>query len=332
MHIELVNLYGPTEACIDATYWRNQGVTQVDDLPIGMPIANTQVYVLDPYLNPVPIGVTGELHIGGDGLARGYLNRPELTAERFIANPFSDEPDARLYETGDLVRYLPDGNIEFLGRIDNQVKIRGYRIEPGEIEAVLTQYPAIQQATVLAREDTPGDKRLTAYVVTGNGSTISTHDLRSYLQHKLSDYMVPSAFVFLDSLPLTPNGKLDRKALPAPDPSRPELEDTFAAPHTPVEEMVANIWCEILKIDRVGIQDNFFHLGGHSLLATQVVSRIREALKIELPLRTLFESPTIQGLTQRLHHFTDKQDVTKPTQIAPVPREQYRVQTTRPTT
>jgi amino acid adenylation domain-containing protein len=331
--VRLINEYGPTETVVGCcVYEIAPGHSPSGPVPIGGPIANTQIYILDSNLQPVPIGVSGELHIGGVGLARGYLNRPELTAEEFIVNPFSNEPGARLYRTGDLARWLPDGNIEFLGRIDNQVKIRGYRIELGEIEAVLAQHSSIQQAVVLAREDTPGDKRLAAYVVTGSGSAPSVQDLRNYLQQKLPDYMVPSVFMFLDSLPITPNGKLDRKALPAPDPSRPELEDTFAAPHTPVEELVANIWCEILKLDRVGIHDNFFHLGGHSLLATQVVSRIREVLKIELPLRTLFESPTIQGLTQRLHHFTDKQEVTKPTQIAPVPREQYRVQTTRPTT
>ncbi|HET9917807.1 MAG TPA: phosphopantetheine-binding protein, partial [Candidatus Binatia bacterium] len=211
----------------------------------------------------------------------------------FIANPFSDEPGAKLYKTGDLARYLADGNIEFLGRIDNQVKIRGFRIELGEIEAVLAQHPSIQQAVLLAREETPGDKRLVAYVVAAEGSTPSVHDLRSYLQHKLPDYMLPSAFVFLDSLPLTPNGKLDRRALPTPDHSRPELTDAFAAPRTPVEEILANIWCTVLKLDKVGIHDNFFDLGGHSLLATQIISRICSAFRIELPLRRIFESPTV---------------------------------------
>ena len=322
--IEIWNLYGPTEATANAC----TGIVTPHCPPtIGRPIANTQIYILDPHLNLVPIGVVGEIHIGGDGLARGYLNRPDLTAEKFIANPFSIDPTNRIYKTGDRARYLPDGNIEFLGRIDNQIKIRGYRIELGEIESVLAQHPAIQQAVVLAREDTPGDKRLVAYTVATEGSAPSAHDLRSFLQHKLPDYMVPSAFMFLDSLPLTPNGKLDRKALPAPDQSRPELDDTFAAPRTPVEKILANIWAEVLKLDQVGIHDNFFHLGGHSLLATQLVSRVRDAFKVDLPLRTLFEAPTIQGLAQRLQELGTHTMSLKPTGIAPVAREQYRVRT-----
>ena len=202
-------------------------------------------------------------------------------------------PGARLYKTGDLARYLPDGNIEFLGRIDNQVKIRGFRIELGEIEFVLAQHPAIQQAVLIAREDAPDDTRLVAYLVATAGSNPSANDLRSFLQHKLPDYMVPSAFVFLDSLPLTPNGKLDRQALPAPDHSRPELDDAFVAPRNPVEAILANIWAEVLKLEKVGIRDNFFNLGGHSLLATQVISRMRNAFSIEVPLRQVFDAPTI---------------------------------------
>jgi acyl-CoA synthetase (AMP-forming)/AMP-acid ligase II/acyl carrier protein len=292
--VELYNLYGPTEATIDATCGRCKGTTTSGNgVPIGRPIANTQTYILDPHLNPVPIGVVGELHIGGIGLARGYLNRRELTAEKFVANPFGDQPGARLYKTGDLARYLPDGNIEFLGRTDNQVKIRGFRIELGEIEFVLAQHPAIEQAVLLAREDAPGDTRLVAYMVAAAGSNLSANDLRSFLQHKLPDYMVPSAFVFLDSLPLTPNGKLDRKALPAPDHSRPELDDAFVAPGNPVEAILANIWAEVLKLEKVGIRDNFFNLGGHSLLATQVVSRMRNAFSIDVPLRQIFDAPTI---------------------------------------
>ena len=272
----LTNQYGPTESHVVTEYTLNRPFQLEPNLPpIGRPIANTQIYLLDPHLNPVPIGVTGEIYIGGDGVALGYCNRAELTQEKFLANPFSNDPKSRVYKTGDLSRYLPDGNIEFLGRIDNQVKIRGYRIELGEIEAVLAQYPDIQQAVVLAREDTPGDKRLVAYVVTANGLAILHHDLRSYLQHKLPDYMLPSAFVFLNTLPFTFHGKLDHNALPAPDHSRPELDDAFAAPTTPVEEILANIWADVLKVNQVGIHDNFFDLGGHSLLATQVVSRIR---------------------------------------------------------
>ena len=324
----LHNQYGPTESHVVTEYTLNPSFQHEPDLPpIGRPIANTEIYILDPHLNPVPIGVAGELLIGGVGVAQGYFNRAELTEEKFIASPFSTTPGARLYKTGDLARYLPDGNIEFLGRIDNQVKIRGFRIELGEIDAVLTQHPAIQQAVVLAREDTPGDRRLVAYTVATSGSTPSAHQLRSFLQLKLPDYMVPSAFVVLDALPLTPNGKLDRKALPASDHIRPEFDDAFAAPRTPVEEILANIWAEVLKLDTVGIHDNFFDLGGHSLLATRVVSRIRDSFKLDLPLRTLFEAPTIRGLARRLTDFEIKQDVTHTAQIAPVAREQYRVRT-----
>lgn len=296
---ELYNLYGPTEATIDVTC----GICEHNDgqsVPIGRPIANTQAYILDRSLNPVPIGVVGELHIGGNGLARGYLNHPELTAEKLLPNPFSDYPNSRLYRTGDLARYRSDGSIEFLGRIDNQVKIRGFRIELGEIEAVLAQHPSIQHAVVLAREDTPGDKRLVAYLVASTDSAASASELRHFLQQKLPEYMVPSAFMFLDSLPLTPNGKLDRKALPVPDQTRPELAETYTAPRTPVEKLLAQIWAVVLKLDKVGIHDNFFRLGGHSLLATQVISRAREAFQVELPVRALFEAPTVAELALRI--------------------------------
>jgi acyl carrier protein len=265
-------------------------------VPIGRPIANTQIYILDKQLNPVPIGVAGELHIGGDGLGRGYLHRPELTAEKFITNPFSNDPQARLYKTGDQARYLADGNIEFLGRIDDQVKIRGYRIELGEIESVLAQHPAIEQAVVLAREERPGDKRLVAYVVGAPGSVPSANELRTFLQQKLPEYMVPSAFVFLQEIPLSPNGKVDRRALPEPDRSRRELANVYRSPATSTEETLAAIWREVLKLDRVGIDDDFFDLGGHSLLATQIVSRMCKAFSLEVPLRHFFESPTIAAL------------------------------------
>ena len=292
--IRLINEYGPTETVVGCSaYEVAPGNLRSGPVPIGRPIANTQIYILDPHLNPVPIGVAGELHIGGIGLARGYLNRRELTAEKFVANPFSDQPGARLYKTGDLARYLPDGNIEFLGRTDNQVKIRGFRIELGEIECVLAQHPAIRQAVLLAREDAPGDIRLVAYLVAAAGSTPSATDLRSFLQNKLPDYMVPSVIVFLDSLPLTPNGKLDRKALPPPDHSRSAPDDAFVAPRNPVETVLANIWAEVLKLEKVGVHDNFFNLGGHSLLATQVLSRMRNAFFIEVPLRQIFEAPTV---------------------------------------
>src|SRR5437867_4503115 len=261
---ELYNLYGPTEATIDVTC----GICEHKDgqsVSIGRPIANMQVYILDSHLQPLPIGVAGELYIGGAGLARGYLNRPELTVEKFISSPFTDEPGARLYKTGDLARYLPDGNIEFLGRFDNLVKIRGFRIELGEIESVLSQHPAVQGTVVLARADVPEeqqaaqnlklDKRLLAYVVANQGFAPTINELRSFLKEKLPEYMVPSAFVFLDTLPLTPNGKIDRKALPTPDQSRPELDQSFVAPRTPVEETIVEIWAEVLKVEKVGIHD-----------------------------------------------------------------------------
>jgi acyl-coenzyme A synthetase/AMP-(fatty) acid ligase/acyl carrier protein len=293
----LINEYGPTETVVGCcVYEVPSGSTPSGAVPIGRPIANTQVYILDAYRNPVPIGVVGEIYIGGDGVARGYLNRPELTNEKFIANPFSADVTSRLYKTGDLARYLPDGNIEFLGRMDNQVKIRGYRIELGEIEAVLGQHRAIREAVVLAREESPGDQRLVAYIVAAPNSTTSTNELRTFLQQKLPEYMIPSVWVSLDRLPLTLNGKIDRGALPAADQSRLESEKSHEAPRTSVEVAVANVWREVLKIDKVSIRDNFFDLGGHSLLATQIVSRIRDRLSAELPLRAIFESPTVAEL------------------------------------
>jgi amino acid adenylation domain-containing protein len=296
--IELINTYGPTEATVAATRWKApQAVNDLAAVPIGRPIANTQVYILDPHLNPVPIGVAGELHLGGAGLARGYLNRPELTAEKFIPNPFSDDPNARLYKTGDLARYLADGNIEFLGRIDQQVKIRGFRIELGEIEAVLNQHPSVKACAVLAREDAPGDKRLVAYVVAQDDSTLVPNGLRGFLKRKLPDYMLPSAFVRLDALPHTPNGKLDRRALPTPDQTR-DLQASYVAPRTHSETILAAIFAEVLKINQVGLNDNFFDLGGHSLLATQVISRVKKTFEIDLQLRALFESSTVAGLSK----------------------------------
>ncbi|MCP6762148.1 MAG: amino acid adenylation domain-containing protein [Fischerella sp. CENA71] len=288
-----INGYGPTEATVCATTAVcTNGESQ---LPIGRPIANTQVYILDRYLQPVPIGVPGELHIGGVGLARGYLNRSELTLEKFIPNLFSKENSARLYKTGDLARYLPDGNIEYLGRIDEQVKIRGFRIELGEIEAVLSQHPQIREAVVIVREDKPGNRRLVAYIVP-NFEPLSSNELRNLLKEKLAEYMIPSAFIMLESLPLTPNGKVDRKALSVLKQTHTELETTLVLPRTPVEEILADIWIEILGLEQVGIYQNFFELGGHSLLGTQVISRIQDSLEVRLPLRTLFENQTIADL------------------------------------
>jgi acyl carrier protein len=243
------------------------------------------------------VGVQGELYIGGDSLARGYLNRPELTAEKFIANPFSYEPDSRIYKTGDLARYRNDGTIEFLGRKDFQVKLRGFRIELGEVESTLCLHPSVSEAVVVEREDRPGDKRLVAYVVAAAAeSTPSTGGLRAFLQEKLPDYMIPSAFVAMDALPLTANGKVDRGALPGPDERRPDIEASFAAPRNAVEEALAEIWGEVLRIEQVGIQDNFFELGGHSLMATQIISRLSDVFQVEIPLRQLFLYPMIAEL------------------------------------
>jgi iturin family lipopeptide synthetase A len=294
------NAYGPTEATVCATV--AQWALTDRKLTIGRPIANTQVYILDSYLQPVPVGVLGELHIGGVGLAQGYLNRSELTNEKFIPNPFSNDPEeTRLYKTGDLARYLADGNIEYLGRIDNQVKIRGFRIELAEVEAVLSQHPSVQQTVVIAREDVPGNKRLVAYLVTHPEQTPTITQLRQFFKEKLPEYMIPGAFVFLDTLPLTPNGKVDRRSLPAPDTSHRSLETGFVAPRTPTEEIVASIWSEVLGLQRLSIHDKFFELGGHSLLATQVISRLREVFSIDLPLRSLFETPTVEGMCQAIN-------------------------------
>ncbi|MEG3972562.1 amino acid adenylation domain-containing protein, partial [Microcoleus sp. T2B6] len=299
----IINGYGPTEATVCATlYSVHPQIENYRNTPIGKPVQNTQIYILDGYLQPVPIGIPGELHIAGVGLARGYLNRPDLTQEKFIPNPFSNKPSDRLYKTVDLARYLPDGNIEFLGRIDNQVKIRGFRIELGEIEAAIAQHPAIRETVVIVRENATNDKQLVAYIVLCQDLVPRISDLPYFLKQQLPDYMIPSAFVVLEALPLTPNGKVDRRALPAPD-LRKEQEKFFVAPRTPIEEMLASIWGNILSIESaVGVQDNFFELGGHSLLATQVISRMRDTFGIELPLRSLFEAPTIAELASRVEN------------------------------
>jgi len=324
--IRLINEYGPTETVVGCCFYEvAPGNLRSGPVPIGRPIGNTQIYILGTYFAPVPIGVIGEIHIGGDGLARGYINRPEATKEKFIANPFSRDPDSRLYKTGDLGRYLPDGNIEFLGRIDNQVKVRGYRIELGEIEVVLGQHPMVQSSVVVVREDTPGDKRLVAYAVGQQGESFDAAEIRKYLKQKLPEYMIPSAFVLLDELPLTPNGKVDRKALPAPDQDRPELGNIYQAPRTPVEEALASIWCELLKVDKVGIHDNFFELGGHSLLATQAVSRMRDALRKTIPLRNLFEAPTVSALALLIEKSNESQEAVHAPAIVRASRESYRV-------
>ncbi|HEY9157249.1 amino acid adenylation domain-containing protein [Candidatus Binatus sp.] len=316
---KLYNVYGPTETIIDSTYWPCEEYSPDCAAPIGRPIPNAQAYILDDLLRLLPIGVAGNLYIGGVGMARGYVRRPDLTAEKFIPDPFSGQPGARLYKTGDLALYRPDGNIEFLGRSDHQVKIRGFRIEPGEIEGTLGQHPAVLQAIVQAQEVGAGAKRLVAYVVAERESRPTASELRSFLKDKLPEHMVPAVFVLLDAFPLTANGKVNRRALPTPDDRRPELDQVFVACRTPTEELLATIWSQVLSVERVGIYDNFFQLGGHSLLATQVVSRIREAFQVEMPLRRLFEAPTVAGLAESIDVGCGAGLLASP--IVPVPRD-----------
>ncbi|EEF60005.1 hybrid non-ribosomal peptide synthetase/type I polyketide synthase [Pedosphaera parvula] len=295
----LWNMYGPTET----TIWSAVDRIQSPETPvIGRPMANTQFYVLGPEMQPVAVGVPGELHIGGEGLARGYHKREQLTAEKFIKDPFNAEPNARLYKTGDLVRYRRDGKIEFLSRIDNQVKIRGYRIELGEIETILRQHPYVRDCVLAARNGPAGEKRLIGYVVLRPSPVSITSELRSFLKERLPDYMVPSVFVTLEALPLTPNGKVDRKALP--EPGAKSETDNFVAPETSTQKALAEIWCEILKLKRIGIHDNFFELGGDSLIATQLMARLAELLEIEITMRDIFEVPTIAAMSDWLEKIT----------------------------
>jgi amino acid adenylation domain-containing protein len=294
------NLYGPTETTIWSTCYQLMGP---DAQPwIGQPIANTQIYLLDAAQQLVPIGVPGEIYIGGDGVARGYLNRPELTAERFIPNPFIADPQAHLYRTGDLARYRPDGNLQYYQRLDDQVKVRGFRIELGEIEVTMTQHPEVQEAVVVVRPAEGGENILVGYVVPTTPGTDAqvVPQLRQFLQGKLPEHLVPNLFVGLETLPLTPNGKINRNALPQPEANRRDLLASYVAPRTPIEQQIADIWSQVLKLDRVGIHDNFFELGGYSLLAIQIVSRLRPALQVEVPLPILFELPTIEALAERV--------------------------------
>ncbi len=302
----IINIYGQTETIgvcaypIPTDFNKEQGY-----VPVGYPLAHTQVYVLDEHLQQVPVGESGELHVAGLGLARAYLNRPDLTTEKFISNPFSDETVSRLYKTGDVARYLPDGTLEILGRTDHQVKIREMRIELGEIESVLEQHPTVRETVVVAREDVSGEKRLIAYVVPKlvadeSNPTIDKKELRKFLTEKLPEYMVPSAFVVLAALPLTPNGKIDRSALPTPEQVRQESEETFVAPQDELELQLTKIWEKVLGIQPIGIRDNFFELGGHSLLAVQLFAEIEQIAGSKLPLATLLQAPTIQELARIL--------------------------------
>jgi amino acid adenylation domain-containing protein len=323
---QLYNLYGPTEASIDVTAWHCQSVSSSRIVPIGRPIANTQLFILDKNLQPVPIGVAGELHIAGVGLARGYLNRPELTEEKFIPNPFNDlqldkgvksapsrtktlNASNRLYKTGDLARYCPDGNIEFLGRIDHQVKIRGNRIELGEIEALLEKHLQVKETVVVAREDIPNDWRLVAYLVPYEDERLSINGIRDFLKEKLPEYMLPSAFVVLDALPLTLNGKVDRRALPTPEKERPELTATYQAPLSEIEKTIVQVWQQVLQLENIGVNDNFFDLGGNSLLMLQVNSKLRATLQQDISVVTMFQNPSIKLLSQYLSQNIEKESI-----------------------
>ncbi|MBD2786469.1 non-ribosomal peptide synthetase, partial [Xenorhabdus sp. 3] len=291
----LLHVYGPTETTTFATAYLIPEAEDKDghpEIPIGRPIANTQIYILDKHGQPVPIGVSGEIYIGGAGVARGYLNRPELTAERFLRDPFSADPQARMYKTGDLGRWRLDGNIDYLGRNDFQVKLRGFRIEPGEIEARLMQCDGVREAVVLAREDEPDQKRLVAYLLPLEGCELIPAELRQQLTQHLADYMLPSAFMVLDAFPLTPNGKLDRRALPAPDASAVAIHH-YEAPNSEEEMILAQIWQEVLGLEQVGRHDHFFELGGHSLMLMQLSTRIQDEFWVDIPISSLFLSPQL---------------------------------------
>ena len=315
--IQVFNMYGPTECTVVAT------TAHVNEYPhrpvIGKPLGNVRIYILDEFLQPVPPGIVGEIYIAGDGVARGYLDRPQLTAERFLPEISAVSDGTRMYKSGDLGRWLPDGHIEFMGRADFQVKLRGYRIELGEIEAVLRENPGVKDAVVNATEISPGDQRLVAYVIF-SGAEIGSQELKDFLSRRLPEYMIPSVFIPLEAFPLTPNGKIDRKALPAPDWSVARKDTPYVAPRNPVEEMVAQIFQQLLKINRVGIHDNFFELGGHSLLATQLVSRIRQVFQVDIPLRAIFEHPTVEGVAQRIQEQRRQQVGLDIAPIEPVPR------------
>ncbi|MDB6100268.1 MAG: Non-ribosomal peptide synthetase component [Gammaproteobacteria bacterium] len=317
----LYNFYGPTETTVWSTFHHFH--SEHEPLVVGRPVANTQVYILDQNLQPTPIGVPGEIHIAGDGVACGYRNRAELTAQKFISDPFARRPGAKMYKSGDIGRFLADGRIEFQGRSDHQVKVRGYRIELGEVEVVLGSHPAVRECVVVAREDVAGDKRLVGYVVGSSEQPVDVADLRTWVKGRLPDYMVPAAFVSLAQLPLSPNGKVDRASLPVPDYTRAEPGRIYVHAVTPAEEVIAGTWAQVLQLDRVGTQDDFFELGGHSLLATQVVSRIRREFQVELPLRALFEVPTVAALAQRVEALKRQKRRLEIPPLHPVAHDQH---------
>ncbi|HLM68681.1 MAG TPA: amino acid adenylation domain-containing protein, partial [Longimicrobium sp.] len=320
----LVNMYGITETTVHVTYrpLSREDVFEGAGSPIGVRIPDLRLYVCDANLRPLPVGVPGELYVGGAGVARGYLNRPELTAQRFVRNPFGE---GTLYRTGDRVRWLADGTLEYLGRLDEQVKIRGFRIELGEIESALLDHEGVREAAVVVREDVPGDKRIVAYLV-GDADADS---LRAHLRQRLPEYIVPAAFVPMDVLPLTPNGKLDRRALPAP--AGGGSERAYVPPRTPTEQVLAGIWAEVLTLERVGAEDDFFDLGGHSLMATRVMGRVRRDLRVELPLRAIFEDPTLERLAARVDAAAAAPAAARPMRgMSALDRSSYRVRTSDP--
>jgi acyl-coenzyme A synthetase/AMP-(fatty) acid ligase len=305
--VEWSNAYGPTETTVTASNYEPRAADATDAahavasiVPIGRPIANAEMYVLDARRQLVPVGVVGEIYIGGAGVARGYHRRPALTAERFVPHPHGSRPGARLYRTGDLGRLLPDGNVEYLGRADEQVKVRGFRVEVGEVESVLKQHAEVRECVVTAVETGGGSLRLVAYFVTRAPTLAEPGGLRNFLKEQLPEYMIPSAFVRLEALPLTPNGKLDRKALPEPDGASREAVEPYVAPRSELESLIAGIWREVLEVERVGVHDNFFNLGGHSLLMIRVNSRLRETLRAELPVIEMFKYPTVSALAEHL--------------------------------
>jgi amino acid adenylation domain-containing protein len=323
---ELHNLYGPTEATIEVAFWTCERGAQKRVVPIGRPISNTQIYVLDERQRPVPTGAAGELYIGGECLARGYLNNPALTAERFIPDPFGSEAGARLYRTGDMARYLTGGELEYIGRFDGQVKLRGFRIELGEIEAVLASHEAVSECAVVIRGEEGKEKSIVAYTVAREDESLATttSELRRWLKQRLPEYMLPTAFVPLKQLPLLPNGKVDRRALPAPDQARPQLEEVFVAPQTAMEKTLAEVWSQVLKVEAVGIHDNFFDLGGHSLLMVQVHNKLQESLGRNITMVELFQYPTISTLA---HHLSETKS--EPQQSNVVAESRTRAETRR---